>query len=66
MSQELEMILAKNGVGKFDLWACRGEGKGCPRNKFRKRKKPCEDCVGPLPEHLTIGEVHQMLKRGDA
>jgi len=62
----LETILAKDEFGKFRLLACRGEGKGCKRNKHREKAKPCEDCLGPLDEKLTLGEVVDQLKRGDA
>lgn len=63
---QLNTILAKDEAGNFRLWACRGEGKGCERNKYRRAQKPCADCVGPLREDLTLGEVAQLLKRGDA
>jgi hypothetical protein len=63
---DLSLVLAKHTSGEFRLWACRGEGKGCARNKYRKAQKPCDDCVGPLDEDLTVGQVAEMLKRGDA
>ena len=63
---ELNTILAKDERGEFRLWACRGEGKGCARNKYRSSQKPCADCVGPLDEKLTLAEVADLLKRGDA
>jgi hypothetical protein len=63
---ELKTILAKDAAGNFRLWACRGEGKGCARNQFRERQKPCDDCMGPLDENLTLGEVMDKLKQGDA
>ncbi|WP_375782929.1 hypothetical protein ACE10Z_23735 [Bradyrhizobium sp. Pha-3] len=66
MSKKLDMILAKDEAGEFRLWACRGEGKGCDRNKYRRSKSPCVDCVGPLDENLTLGEVMDQLNRGDA
>jgi hypothetical protein len=64
--KHLDLILAKDAGGELRLWACRGVGKGCARNKYRRRRTPCADCVGPLDEKLTIGEVEQMLARGDA
>lgn len=64
--QQLHTILAKDEKGAFRLWACRGEGKGCARNKYRRQQKPCEDCFGPLDESLTLGEVVDRLKSGDA
>jgi hypothetical protein len=62
----LQTILAKDAAGNFRLWACRGEGKGCKRNKHREKAKPCDDCFGPLDENMTLGEVVERLKRGDA
>lgn len=63
---KLDLILAKDGAGEARLWACRGEGKGCARNKFRRQHKPCDSCFGPLREDLTLGEVTELLARGDA
>lgn len=62
----LQTILAKDAAGQFRLWACRGAGKGCNRNKYRRQAKPCDDCFGPLVEGVTLGEVLERLKRGDA
>lgn len=66
MTSKLELILYKNSADKFELWACRGVGKGCKRNGYRDKKKPCDSCFGPLPETMTLGEVQDKLKRGDA
>ena len=66
LQPELSLILHKDHNGKFKLWACRGVGKGCARNKYRTSKAPCGDCKGPLREDLTIGEVQSMLNKGDA
>jgi hypothetical protein len=63
---KLNMILARDGAGAFQLWACRGHGKGCKRNLFRKSTKPCDDCMGPLPPTVTIGEVYRRMQKGDA
>lgn len=63
---KLSLILHRDADQKFKLWACRGEGKGCARNKYRSRLKPCDDCFGPLPENLTLGQVVERLKQGDA
>ena len=65
-SSQLQTILAKDSTGKFCLFACRGEGKGCARNKYRRAAKPCDDCLGPLDEQMTLGEVQDRLARGDA
>jgi hypothetical protein len=61
----LKLILARDREQQLWLWACRGNGRGCQRNRYRKGV-PCEDCFGPLPEHLTLGEVEERLQRGDA
>lgn len=66
MSQKLELILERVSATHAQLWACRGSGKGCKRNGYREKKKHCEDCKGPLPDHMTIGEVAESLKKGDA
>ena len=63
---QIQMILAKDEHDKFRLWACRGEGKGCARNKYRTSKTPCDDCFGPVDENMTIGELHERLRQGDA
>lgn len=62
----LNTILAKDESGEFRLWACRGEGKGCTRNKYRRSQTPCSDCFGPLDENLTLQQVADRLKQGDA
>jgi len=61
----LQLILARISGPQFALFACRGAGKGCDRNTHRKTKAPCQDCFGPLPEDMTIGEVEQRLAKGD-
>jgi hypothetical protein len=63
---DIEMILAKDGNGVFRLWACRGAGKGCDRNRYRRQKTPCPDCYGPCDESMTMGELQDRLKAGDA
>jgi len=63
---ELQMILVKNPQGVHQMWACRGAGKGCSRNKYRRRKTPCENCFGPLDETLTLEQVEARLRQGDA
>lgn len=62
----LDLILAHDGGGHLHLWACRGTGKGCHRNKFRASKANCEDCMGPLPSNMTLEEVQRRLAAGDA
>jgi hypothetical protein len=66
IEKKIEMILHRDHAGELRLWACRGEGKGCKRNTLRRTKKPCDDCWGPLDESLTVGEVYDRLKTGDA
>lgn len=65
-SSELQTIMARDESGKLCLWACRGVGKGCERNKYRRQIKPCEDCFGPLDENMTLQQVVDRMKSGDA
>lgn len=58
----LEKICEGNTPDCFKLWACRGEGKGCDRNKYRKAQKHCEDCVEAI-ESETLGELQERLQR---
>lgn len=60
------MILHRDTDGKLKFWACRGEGKGCHRNTYRKNKAPCADCVKAHDETETLGELQARLARGDA
>lgn len=62
----LELILQRDNDGKLKLWACRGGGKGCKRNKYRQSRTACPDCFGPLPDNMTLGEVQNKLAKGDA
>ena len=61
------MILEYVGPGKgpeaYQLWACRGEKKGC--DKHKKKNKHCADCILPA-ETDTLEEVVKRLGRGDA
>lgn len=73
MAEEKEppllVIMEKVGAGRspenFKLWVCRGEGRGCKRNRYRTTKKHCEDCYEPA-ETDTIEQVMQKMKRGNA
>lgn len=58
---KLTMIMDKTDAGKFAMWACMTEGIGCRRNGFRSAKRRCPDCLGPLPDNLTLGEVHDFV-----
>ena len=66
---DIRMILERIGPGtapeNFQMWACRGEGRGCTRNLHRKSAKHCQDCV-LADENETIGDLQKRMKRGDA
>jgi hypothetical protein len=62
-SPQVNLILARNALGQFALWACGGAGMGCNRNRYRQQKAPCNDCLGPLAEDLTIGEVEEHIRK---
>lgn len=66
---DIDFIMERIGPGRgaenFKLWACRGEGKGCNRNRFRKQKRHCEDCVA-TEDDQTLGEIREKIARGDA
>lgn len=66
MSNKLEMILHRDVDGKLKLWACRGVGKGCARNQFRTKKKPCDDCVPAHDDNETLEQLQARISRGDA
>lgn len=66
MNTKLDMIMHRDTDGKLKLWACRGAGKGCTRNRYRTRKVPCDDCVPAHDETETIGELQSRIERGDA
>lgn len=61
----LERVKPGNTDDCFKMWACRGEGRGCSRNRYRKQKKHCADCV-MADEKETIGDLQRRLRRGDA
>jgi hypothetical protein len=60
----MERVAPGNHASCFKLWACRGEGRGCTRNRYRAQKKHCEDCAETL-ESETIAELQARLARGD-
>ncbi len=62
---KISMILYRDVDQKLKLWACRGEGKGCARNKFRTAKKPCDDCVPCHDEQETLGDALVRIERGN-
>ncbi len=66
--KKLELILVKDAAAKHGhrFVACRGEGKGCKRNKYREAKAGCEDCVRCDNEQETLGELEARLSKGDA
>lgn len=53
-----------NNPENYQLWACRGEKKGC-KKRIHKTKRHCADCVLP-DENSTLEQVQKMLERGDA
>lgn len=66
---QLSLILARDQQSPrhdLRLWACRGEGKGCKRNRYRTAKAPCDDCFGPLDPNMTVADVIKRLEQGDA
>jgi hypothetical protein len=63
---KLSLILHRGVDGQHKLWACRGAGKGCTRNKYRAAKAPCVDCVPAHDERETVGALLERLQRGDA
>lgn len=65
-SLSMALILHRNGRNNFEMYACRGDGKGCDRNKYRKTLAPCDDCIGPLDPKMTLGEIEEKLTKGDA
>lgn len=66
---KLEMILEYVGPGKGDdayqLWGCRGAGKGCKR-RVKKTKRHCADCLHADDMSETIGDFKNRLDRGNA
>lgn len=69
MAQKLDFILEyiggpKDAEDSYQLWACRGENKGCKKRQF-KTHRHCADCVLPDPKD-TVGEVAKRISRGDA
>jgi len=65
MTRELTLIMIKER-GTHQMYACRGQGKGCKRNTYREKKTQCVDCIGPLDDSLTLEDVERMIKKGDA
>jgi hypothetical protein len=62
----IQTILYRDTDGKLKLWACRGVGKGCTRNKYRTSAKPCDDCVLAHDENETLEQLYARVNRGDA
>jgi len=61
----LERIKPGKTPDCFQMWACRGAGKGCKRNATRAVAKHCDDCILP-DENETVENVKKRLDRGDA
>jgi hypothetical protein len=53
---ELKLIPARDREHQLRLWACRGNGRGCQRNRYATG---CRARIAPVrsPEHLTLAEV---------
>lgn len=66
MTEKLVLILARKPDDKWGMWACRGTGQGCARNRHRSRATPCPDCFGPLKDDMTLAEVQERLAGGTA
>ena len=62
----MERVGTGSGPGAFALWACRGAGRGCTRNKFLSRKKHCDDCVPAHDMNETLEQLQKRIARGDA
>jgi len=69
-NNQLTFIMERTGPGRgeenFRLWACRGEGRGCQRNKHRANAKHCDDCLPADNPNETLAEFQARLQRGDA
>lgn len=64
---DIQFILFKRRNGLFKLAACRGQNKGCDRmRRAKKPQKPCPDCYICEDETMTLGEVQERLRTGDA
>lgn len=65
---DIVFIMERVGEGQkadsFMLYACRGEGKGCQRNKFRAAKKHCADCLPADNPNETLADFRARLQRG--
>lgn len=61
----MERVAEGNDASCFKLYACRGAGKGCTRNKYRERKIHCPDCVEARNEE-TLEQLESRLRGGDA
>jgi len=62
---QVQFVMEKVG-DDYVLWACRGEGRGCTRNRYRSRKTHCEDCVACRDPNETLESIIKRLARGDA
>lgn len=66
---DLTFIMERVGTGNtaadFVLFGCRGESKGCSRNKYRNSKVHCADCIEADPNE-TLEQFKTRLERGDA
>lgn len=58
----LSLVMEAHLGRQVEVWACRGEGRGCRRNGFRVNKVHCDDCLGPLPKGLTLEQVRNQIR----
>lgn len=63
---DLQMILVKEDSGEFVLYACISVGRGCERNRHRKNKVQCEDCVRCGDPNETLEQVMKRVRGGTA
>lgn len=63
--RKVDFIMEKTPGGELQLWGCRGEGKGCKRNKFRSARKHCQDCVLADNPEETLADFEKRLRLGN-
>lgn len=64
---DIQFILFKRTNGICKLAACRGANKGCEiLKRQRKPKSPCPDCYVCEDEEMTLEELQERLREGDA
>lgn len=66
---DITFILEYRGPGKgpetYDLYFCRNhDPKRC--GKHQKKGRHCADCYLPSDYDITLGEIYDKIKKGDA